>query len=247
MICRAWASPHQQSDVRKLSSGVPEEADLPCFCYIELFWFCPSRHCWNQHIELSWLNWQKPVNMYLYIFKGWWCSCRQSIAIVIFRCDWNFVPFHFFSLYFPAQKTSTVLLLMDKNVYILRQHFIHSAIEEFNLCFELSMIFSFCFLKSQVSYCYGLTVAWPSLERPKTFTGKCYLSLKRRRCVRAFKLPTARQSMYLANGPWSSMQGNSGEVCSGVKRRCSDTYVVAVWGVACPVTEVRHQTPHLAQ
>lgn len=97
MICRAWASPHQQSDVRKLSSDVPEEADLPCFCYIELFWFCPSRHCWNQHTELSWLNWQKPVNMYLYSFKGWWCSCRQSIAIVIFRCDWNFVPFHFFS------------------------------------------------------------------------------------------------------------------------------------------------------
>lgn len=62
-----------------------------------------------------------------------------------------------FLLYFPAQKTSSVLLLMDKNSYIHRQQFIHTANKELHLCFELCMIFSCCVLKSLFWYCYGLT------------------------------------------------------------------------------------------
>lgn len=45
----------------------------------------------------------------------------------------------------------------------------------------------------------------------------------------------------------SSLQGKSGEMCSEMKRDCSDRCVVAVWGVTCLVTEVRYQTLCLAQ
>lgn len=203
-MCRAWAFPHQQSDVRKLSSLVSQKK---LTTLLLLHWIVLIDFVHLDTVEINTQNFHGLIDRTLQICI---CIALKDDVLVDSQLQLVFsgvtkILFHSisFSLYFPVQKTFSVLLLMDKNIYILRQQFIHTAIKEFHLCFELSkitlnsVIFSFCFLKTLFSYCYGLTVAWPALERPKTFTGKCYMSLKRWRDVRVFKL----QSMYLANGP----------------------------------------------